>query len=316
VSILALFDLNINSRDVRENIIHSIKKTMQERETNGLLVIFSGQNDSFAATKLAIEAAGLDFVKLLIISDVSKNRRNEIISIANRLLDFSKDRIISFDIKNISNQFYSISELISTVTKGIPTVRQHNINSLLLRTKLVQKIIEEKTLAHIGKITSRRDEFFYQVIAYSNATKRLKTLLAYLIAEKENLLLISKTNKTEWLTGLYTVFGYGHAADIMPLGDLYRTQVLQLAEILNVPKEIRNLAYTDIIPGISNKFQYFFNLESSDIDKILVRLEADWQPETISKTLDIDLTKIERVEHFYQVSKIEQSIPIIPILKK
>ncbi len=312
---LSDIDLNINSGEAKEKIIHEMKKIVQEREVNGLLVIFSGQNDSFASAKLAIETVGIDSVKLLIISDVSKDRRNEIISKANQVLVISKDRIIGFNIKKISKQFYSLSELISNLTRGVFIARQHNINSLLLRTKLVQKIIEEKTLAHIGKITSKREEFFHQIIAHNNATKRLKTLLAYLMAERENLLLVSKTNKTEWLTGLYTVFGYGHAADIMPLGDLYRTQVLQLAEYLNVPKEIRDLAYTDIVPGISNKYQYFFSLESNDVDRILIRLKADWQPEKISKALGIELTKIERVAHFYQVSKIQQSIPIIPMSK-
>ena len=312
---LSDIDLNINSGEAKEKIIHEMKKIVQEREANGLLVIFSGQNDSFASAKLAIETVGIDSVKLLIISDVSKDRRNEITSKANQVLDISKDRIIDFNIRKISKQFYSLSELTSSLTRGVFIARQHNINSLLLRTKSVQNIIEEKTLAHIGKITSKREEMFHQIIAHSNATKRLKTLLAYLMAERENLLLVSKTNKTEWLTGLYTVFGYGHAADIMPLGDLYRTQVLQLAEYLNVPKEIRALAYTDIVPGISNKYQYFFSLESNDVDRILIRLKADWEPERISKALDIELTKIERVTFFYQVSKIQQSIPIIPMSK-
>ena len=312
---LSDIDLNINSGEAKENIIHEMKKIVQEREVNGLLVIFSGQNDSFASAKLAIETVGIDSVKLLIISDISKDRRNEITSKANQVLDISKDRIIDFNIRKISKQFYSLSELTSSLTRGVFIARQHNINSLLLRTKSVQNIIEEKTLAHIGKITSKREAMFHQIIAHSNATKRLKTLLAFLMAERENLLLVSKTNKTEWLTGLYTVFGYGHAADIMPLGDLYRTQVLQLAEYLNVPKEIRDLAYTDIVPGISNKYQYFFSLESNDVDRILIRLKADWQPEKISKALGIELTKIERVAHFYQVSKIQQSIPIIPMSK-
>ena len=107
------------------------------------------------------------------------------------------------------------------------------------------------------------------------------------------------------MTGLFTTFGYGHAADIMPLGDLYRTQVLQLAEDLDVPKEIRDLAYTDIIPGVQNKYKYFFDLESIDVDKILVRLNAGLSPMQVCAELHIDIEKIDHVNHFFQVSKIQ-----------
>ena len=112
-------------------------------------------------------------------------------------------------------------------------MHQHNISHLLLQTNIVRNIVSKKTYAHVGKSSSDQEKFFQKLIARNKVRKRLKTLLAYFIAERDNLLLVSKTNKTEWFTGLITPFGYGHAADIMPLGDLYRTQVLQLAETVH-----------------------------------------------------------------------------------
>jgi NAD+ synthase len=176
----------------------------------------------------------------------------------------------------------------------------------------VRKIIEEKTYTLVGQSISDRDKFFQHIIAQSKVKKRLKILLAFLIAERENFLLCNKTNKTEWLTGLFTSFGYGHASDIMPLGDLYRTQVLQLAEYLNVPKDIRDLAYTDIMPGVQNKYQYFFEIESDDVDRVLVRLITRWKHDKIAEDLGLPPDKIERIDHFYQISKIQRHLPIIP----
>ncbi|MHA2244190.1 MAG: NAD(+) synthase [Candidatus Hodarchaeales archaeon] len=311
---MANLDLSIDPRAAKEKIISVIKQTLQEREGSGLLVIFSGQNDSYTAVKLAIEAIGLDSVKIIILSDVPKSRREEISSEAIKILGISSDNIISADIKKISKQFDTVEGLIPELVGSIPLSRQHNISNLLLQTNIVKKIMTKKTYAHLGESRSDQERFFQQVIAQSKVRKRLKTLLAYLIAERENLLLISKTNKTEWLTGLFTPFGYGHAADIMPLGDLYRTQVLQLAEYLEVPKEIRDKAYTDIIPGVKNKYQYFFELESNNVDKILIRLNLEWQPTKISGDFGIDLEKIERVNHFFRVSKLQQKVPIIPKL--
>jgi NAD+ synthase len=308
-------NLDITPTKVKEIINTKIKEAMTERETNGLLVVFSGQLDSFTSATLAIEAVGLESVKLVIISDVSESRRKEIISLSTRMLSIPKDNIISFNINKISKQFMKVEGLIPEIKRGVPVSRQHNINHLLLRTEPVRKIMEQKTYALVGKSKTDQDKFFQHLIAQSKVRKRLKILLAYLLAERENFLLVSKTNKTEWLTGLFTSFGYGHAADIMPLGDLYRTQVLQLAEHLGVPKETRDLAYTDIVHGVQNKYQYFFELESNDVDKILIRLRAGWQLNEVVGDLDISVEKIERVNHFYQVSKFQRQIPVIPKIR-
>ncbi len=306
-------NLVIEPTEVKEKIITNIKETMTKRESNGLLVVFSGQLDSFTTAILAIEARGLEGVKLIIISDVPKLRRAEISSIATKMLAIKNEKIISFNINKISKQFDAVENLLPEIGGGgIPISHQHNINHLLLQTDLVRKIVEQKTFTYVGKSKSDQEKFFQQIIAQNKVRKRLKIILAYLIAERENLLLVSKTNKTEWLTGLFTTFGYGHAADIMPLGDLYRTQVLQLAQYLNVPKEIRDRAYTDIIPGVQNKYQYFFELESDAVDNILIRIQASWQLRKISDELEISLEKIERVNHFYQVSNFQRNLPIIP----
>jgi NAD+ synthase len=308
------YELTIDPEQVKQIIVNEITKSMQKRETEGCLVIFSGQIDSFVTAKLAIEAVGIDAVKLIILSDVVKSRREEIYSVAIEKLGFSSDHIVNFDLKKVTKQFESIVELLPEGNSGVSITRQHNISQQLLRSSLVQKIIEEKTLSHIGKSEDGKDVFFRELIAYSKVKKRLKTVLAYLIAEKENLLLVSKTNKTEYNTGLYTIFGYGHAADIMPIGDLYRTQVLQLSEFLEVPQEIRKLAHTDIMPGVVNKYQYFFELDSYNVDKILIKLEAGVKAEIISREIDISQEKVDRVEHFYDISKFQKTQPVIPYI--
>lgn len=308
--------LEINPAEVNGKIVTRMKEAIDERQTSGLLIIFSGQLDSFTTAKLAMKAVGVESVKLIIISDVSESRRKEIASIATKMLAIPQDNIIGFNISKISKQLNFVEGLIPEIEGGIPVSRQHNINNLLLRTDLVRKIVGEKTYTLVGKSKSDREKFFQHIIAQSKVRKRLKILLAFLIAERENLLLVSKTNKTEWLTGLFTSFGYGHASDIMPLGDLYRTQVLHLAEYFDVPKEIRDLAYTDIMLGIQNKYQYFFELESDDVDRILVRLIAGWHQDKIAEDLELSLDKIDRVKHFYQVSKIQRHLPLIPKIGK
>ena len=70
----------------------------------------------------------------------------------------------------------------------------------------------------------------------------------------------------------------------------------QLARKLDIPGEIRNSAKADLLPGIDNKYQYFFNLKSSDVDKILIGLEEGSSAREISKTNDLDIDAVKKEE--------------------
>lgn len=316
---LLAFDLNIDPVSVKEKIISFIKKKTQERESSGVLVTFNGQNEAFVVGQLAIEALGMDCVKLVVSRDVSEDKRQEISSGAKKFLGVPDDRIISFDIAKIARQFkFDLvrdelrSRRLEDALEASLIPRLYNLGRFLLQAHVAQNIVEEKTFSMVGEATSERGKFIQDLIAHRKMRKRLKMVLALLIAETDNLLLVNETNKTQWLTGLFTTFGYGHIAEIMPLGDLYRTQVLQLGEYLDIPKEVRDHAYDDLMPGVKNSYQYFFGLESDDIDKILVRLQADLTPTKISEELSIDLNLVERVKYFHQVSKYQRQVPLIP----
>lgn len=70
-----------------------------------------------------------------------------------------------------------------------------------------------------------------------NVMARERMIALYDISHREQALVIGTSNKTEILLGYGTLFG-DTACAINPLGDLYKTQVWQLAEALGVPKNI------------------------------------------------------------------------------
>ena len=74
-------------------------------------------------------------------------------------------------------------------------------------------------------------------MASANLKARLRMSVLYHYANVENLLVVGTGNKTELLTGYFTKWGDG-AADIEPLGDLYKTDVIKLAKELGIPKKI------------------------------------------------------------------------------
>ena len=64
--------------------------------------------------------------------------------------------------------------------------------------------------------------------ALTNLKPRLKMVILYYFAESFNYLVAGTRNKSEILVGHFTKYGDG-AADILPLGGLFRTEVKQLA---------------------------------------------------------------------------------------
>lgn len=74
-------------------------------------------------------------------------------------------------------------------------------------------------------------------LAIANVKPRIRMIINYIYANLENKIVIGTSNKTELLLGYGTKYG-DMAADIYPIGDLYKTQVWQLAEFLGIPTEI------------------------------------------------------------------------------
>ena len=141
---------------------------------------------------------------------------------------------------------------------------------------------------------------------------RIQMAVAYYFAEAENRTLIGTINKTELLTGLYTKWGQGHCTDLMPLGSLYRTQILQLAQNLEIPETISSKRRTDLLPGIENKYVFFFNLPAYDVDRIVILAENGVSKQEIHPITEISKKAIEKVLDFYQHAVYTRRAPMIP----
>lgn len=75
------------------------------------------------------------------------------------------------------------------------------------------------------------------VIANGNLIARTRMCLLYYYANLMNRLVIGTGNRTELLLGYATKYGDA-GVDMEPLGDLYKTEVCELARFLGVPERI------------------------------------------------------------------------------
>lgn len=74
-------------------------------------------------------------------------------------------------------------------------------------------------------------------LAEGNFKARLRMLVLYYLANQLKYLVIGATNKSELAIGYFTKHGDG-ATDIMPLGNLVKRQVRELARFLGIPEVI------------------------------------------------------------------------------
>lgn len=125
---------------------------------------------------------------------------------------------------------------------------------------------------------------------------RVRLVYALRYAERKNLLLVGCAHKSESMLGLYVKFGIDDSADLMPLGNLYRSHVLRLARYLGIPGEIISRPPSpDVLPGIEDKYRDVLDLPSETVDLVLVGLEAGLPADEIETATGVSADKIGEV---------------------
>ncbi len=76
-------------------------------------------------------------------------------------------------------------------------------------------------------------------LSIGNLKARIRMSIIYYYANAKNYLVCGTGNKSEILIGYFTKHGDG-ACDMEPIGDLYKSEVFELSEYLNIQEEIIN----------------------------------------------------------------------------
>lgn len=107
-------------------------------------------------------------------------------------------------------------------------------------------------------------------IRIGNFAARMRMATLFDFSKKTNSLVVGTGNKTEYLLGYFTLYGDGACA-MLPLGDLYKTQVWQLARYLNIPNRItEKVPSADLWEGQTDEGE--LGIEYEEADSILYRL--------------------------------------------
>jgi NAD+ synthase len=144
-----------------------------------------------------------------------------------------------------------------------------------------------------------------------NKMARERMSILYDYSAREKALILGTSNKTELLIGYGTVHG-DMASAVNPLGDLYKTQVRQLARHLGVPAFILNKAPTaGLWSGQTDEQE--IGLTYAELDAILENLVEGRKtvPEVVRA--GFPRVKVKRVAAMIRASEFKRKLP--PIAK-
>lgn len=145
-----------------------------------------------------------------------------------------------------------------------------------------------------------------------NAKARSRMILLHAEAAARHALVLGTGNKTEILTGYFSKFGDG-GVDLQPLGDLYKTQVRQLAEHLGLPERIRTVAPTaGLWSGQTDEGELGITYEK--LDRLLLGLELKLPYDLIAKAVGVPLATVQKFERLRGTTGHKRSMPLVPKL--
>jgi NAD+ synthase len=128
-------------------------------------------------------------------------------------------------------------------------------------------------------VTTRR-------LAENNIKPRLRMVTLYYFANRLNYLVVGSSNRSELSVGYFTKHGDG-GSDLMPLGNLVKSQVRDLARYLDIPREIIDKPPSaGLWEGQTDEAE--MGLDYSELDRYLTTGKAD---EGIKKRVDFMMSK-------------------------
>jgi NAD+ synthase len=142
-----------------------------------------------------------------------------------------------------------------------------------------------------------------------NVMSRMRMIVLYDISAREQALVIGTSNKTEIMVGYGTLFGDTSSA-INPLGDLYKSQIWQLARHLALPTEIINkVPSADLWEGQSDEDE--LGCTYAQLDALLYHLVDERRNDDELKAFGYDSAFVERVKSLIRKNQFKRRPPVI-----
>lgn len=193
----------------------------------------------------------------------------------------------------------------SSVTPGGDTKDAINLaKNLKIRYKVIDLKKIKKEL--VNKLPKNK-------MAVANLLVRLRMSMLYYYATAKHRLVLGTGDKSEIMLGYYTKYGDG-GVDLLPIGDLYKTQVRCLAQYLEIPMQIiHKKSSARLWKGQTAEKE--LGIEYEEIDKILQFIADKNSERSLFSNSDITKRKILKVKSLIEKNQHKQEMPPVCKLK-
>ena len=281
--------MKIDPEKVALSLENFIREYTEKLEREGVILGLSGGIDSAVIAALCVRALGSKKTFALIMPEKDSKKEH-----TKDALNFAQELGIEAKLINITPYLEELG-----VYKLFPMDKL--LSSGKLKGALVRKayhFYERKTgkLPFLESLSGFKDKEYSSYLAkgnaYYRAKHRLRMILLYLYGELENRLVVGTGNKSEYKIGYFVKHGCDDATDIMPLLNLYKTQVRELARYLNIlARIIEKPPSPDVMPGLTND-EEVIRISYEKLDLILLALEKEWKVLDIVKNLGVKEDKV------------------------
>jgi NAD+ synthase len=257
--------LNIDAKETAGQIENHIRHIIAENKVNGALMGLSGGIDSTVLVALAVRALGKERVSVYFLQD--KNGEKDSINKARLVAEGlglnlnvgSIDAIMREKEKNAAF-FKFISTLPPFVLPFMSSVYYIIVGETPYMTTLRKEELKKSKFRRwiYDNIVNGLESMFDGPCA-------VRRVVLEKIAKEKNLLIIGSGNRSEDLTGWFTIDGIDNMPH-SPIMGLFKTQVRQLAEYLDVPGVIQKRAPSpDVLKGVDDTLALGMSFDKIDI---------------------------------------------------
>lgn len=274
-------ELQFSYSEVEHTIEKGIKNYIGEKKINKAFIGISGGLDSAVTTYLTTKAIGNDKVVGIKMNDTVTQIQDKVD--AEKIIEELKIKSLDINISPIVNRFEDL---------------------------LKQELFSKFTSEDLKKVSEMKSK-----IAYANIKPRLRMTILYFFANRLNGAVIGTSDKSEILMGYFTKYGDG-AADIFPLGDLYKTQVRALGEYLGLPESIlRKKSSPGLILHQTAEEELGFDYTTADL-VLFYKLEKNYSKRRIIETLKLEEGIVNKILDRVKMSYHKRKMPPIIFVKK
>lgn len=277
------FVVNEIVQKLQKDIFHTLKRF-------GVVVGLSGGIDSSVCLALAVKAFGPEKVFGIMMPEKDSSPDSEIL--AQKLAKKFGIKIIREDITS-ALAGYGCYQRRDEAVKRIfseydPETYKMKIG--LRETTLFSNLPSVFHLIIIDKDGTQHDKLlpvkeYLQIVAASNFKQRTRMSMLYYHAEALHYAVIGTPNKHEQEQGFFVKHGDG-AADVMPIVNLYKTQVYQLAEYLDIPREIVERTPTsDTYSAEQTQQEFFYQMPFKQMDIYWYGFENGYSPGKVADVM-------------------------------